>query len=103
MRIMPIRSLLLLLCLRAAVAPEHGHARLPSRWLRGRGEHRFLYVAEPGIRNYVEHGGIGVLVFDIDNGASLRPAHPHDDRAGRGGAGEREGHRRQRRDRAART
>ena len=33
-----------------------------------RAEHRFLYVAEPGIRNYVEHGGIGVLVFDIDNG-----------------------------------
>src|SRR5258708_24662396 len=32
------------------------------------GEHHFLYVAEPGIRNYVEHGGIGVLVFDIDRG-----------------------------------
>jgi DNA-binding beta-propeller fold protein YncE len=25
-----------------------------------------LYVAEPGIRNYQEHGGVGVLVFDID-------------------------------------
>jgi DNA-binding beta-propeller fold protein YncE len=32
------------------------------------GEHHFLYVAEPGIRNYVEHGGIGILVFDIDRG-----------------------------------
>ena len=32
------------------------------------GERHFLYVAEPGIRNYVEHGGIGILVFDIDNG-----------------------------------
>src|SRR6476660_6578156 len=31
-------------------------------------EQHFLYVAEPGIRNYVEHGGIGVLVFDIDHG-----------------------------------
>src|SRR5258708_32397616 len=31
-------------------------------------EHHFLYVAEPGIRNYVEHGGIGILVFDIDRG-----------------------------------
>src|SRR5579871_2308997 len=31
-------------------------------------EHRYLYVAEPGIRNYVEYGGVGVLVFDIDNG-----------------------------------
>jgi len=31
-------------------------------------EHHYLYVAEPGIRNYVEHGGIGVLVFDMDRG-----------------------------------
>jgi DNA-binding beta-propeller fold protein YncE len=29
---------------------------------------RLLYVAAPGIRNYVEYGGIGVLVFDIDAG-----------------------------------
>jgi len=27
-----------------------------------------LYVAEPGIRNYLEYGGHGVLVFDIDQG-----------------------------------
>ncbi len=27
-----------------------------------------LYVAEPGTRNYVEYGGVGILVFDIDNG-----------------------------------
>jgi len=26
-----------------------------------------LYVAEPGIRNYEEHGGTGILVFDIDH------------------------------------
>ncbi|MBM3845366.1 MAG: hypothetical protein FJ405_03650 [Verrucomicrobia bacterium] len=32
------------------------------------GEKRFLYVATPGIRNYLEYGGHGVLVFDIDNG-----------------------------------
>jgi DNA-binding beta-propeller fold protein YncE len=25
-------------------------------------------VAEPGIRNYVEYGGVGVLVYDMDNG-----------------------------------
>ncbi|HET9320271.1 MAG TPA: hypothetical protein VFO27_10850 [Bryobacteraceae bacterium] len=31
-------------------------------------ERRFLYVAVPGIRNYVEYGGVGILVFDIDNG-----------------------------------
>ena len=29
---------------------------------------RLLYVASPGVRNYLEHGGHGVIVFDIDNG-----------------------------------
>ena len=28
----------------------------------------YLYVAEPGIRNYVEFGGVGIVVFDIDAG-----------------------------------
>ena len=28
----------------------------------------YLYVASPGIRNYVEFGGVGILVFDIDAG-----------------------------------
>ncbi len=27
-----------------------------------------LYVAEPGIRNYLEYGGHGVIVYDIDHG-----------------------------------
>lgn len=31
------------------------------------GEHRYLYVAMPGVRNYLEYGGHGMLVFDIDN------------------------------------
>src|SRR5207245_9220824 len=31
-------------------------------------EKHLLYVAEPGIRNYIDYGGVGVLVFDIDNG-----------------------------------
>jgi DNA-binding beta-propeller fold protein YncE len=35
---------------------------------RPNGERHFLYVAEPGIRNYVEYGGIGVIVYDMDNG-----------------------------------
>ena len=50
-----IRSVLFLslLCLLAAAPATERH---------------YLYVAEPGIRNYVEHGGIGVLVFDIDAG-----------------------------------
>ena len=29
---------------------------------------RLLYVVCPGIRDYLEFGGAGVLVFDIDNG-----------------------------------
>lgn len=29
--------------------------------------HRYLYVAEPGVRDYLEYGGHGVLVFDIDH------------------------------------
>lgn len=28
---------------------------------------RYLYVVTPGIRNYLEFGGCGILVFDIDN------------------------------------
>ncbi|GIW93577.1 MAG: hypothetical protein KatS3mg110_1618 [Pirellulaceae bacterium] len=28
---------------------------------------RYLYVAVPGIRNYLEYGGHGLLVFDIDH------------------------------------
>jgi DNA-binding beta-propeller fold protein YncE len=31
-------------------------------------EKHFLYAASPGIRNYVEYGGVGVLVFDADDG-----------------------------------
>jgi DNA-binding beta-propeller fold protein YncE len=31
-------------------------------------EQHLLYVASPGIRNYVEYGGVGILVFDIDDG-----------------------------------
>ena len=30
--------------------------------------HHYLYVATPGIRNYVEYGGLGLIVYDIDNG-----------------------------------
>lgn len=29
-------------------------------------ERHYLYVAEPGIRNYVEYGGVGILVYDMD-------------------------------------
>jgi len=40
-------------------------APAPSRTANG--EHHYLYVAEPGIRNYVEYGGVGVLVYDMDD------------------------------------
>lgn len=44
-------------------------------------EHRLLYVASPGIRNYVEWGGKGILVYDIDAGHKLlrRIPSPFDD------------------------
>jgi DNA-binding beta-propeller fold protein YncE len=31
-------------------------------------EQHLLYVASPGTRNYVQYGGVGILVFDIENG-----------------------------------
>ena len=31
-------------------------------------EQRLLYVAVPGVRNYLEYGGHGLIVFDIDRG-----------------------------------
>jgi DNA-binding beta-propeller fold protein YncE len=34
-------------------------------------EQHLLYVASPGLRNYLEYGGMGILVFDIDNGYKL--------------------------------
>src|SRR5438309_939946 len=43
-----------------AATDVHPSAGGPARHL--------LYVAVPGVRNYVEHGGVGILVFDIDNG-----------------------------------
>src|ERR1043166_6200549 len=31
-------------------------------------QRRLLYVGAPGIRDYLEYGGHGVLVFDVDHG-----------------------------------
>ena len=50
-------SLLLLLIGSAVILPAY--SKLPDG--------RYLYVATPGIRNYLEYGGHGLLVFDIDN------------------------------------
>jgi DNA-binding beta-propeller fold protein YncE len=49
----------LLVLVSACAAPERG------------GERRLLYVAVPGIRNYLEWGGAGILVYDIDDGHRL--------------------------------
>jgi sugar lactone lactonase YvrE len=35
---------------------------------RAAGEKRYLYVVAPGIRDYLQFGGAGILVFDIDDG-----------------------------------
>lgn len=32
----------------------------------GKSTQHLLYVASPGIRNYTDYGGVGILVFDID-------------------------------------
>jgi DNA-binding beta-propeller fold protein YncE len=34
-------------------------------------EQHYLYVASPGIRNYVEYGGLGVIVYDMAKGHTL--------------------------------
>src|SRR2546425_9431280 len=48
-------------------------------------DQRRLYVASPGIRNYVEWGGKGVLVYDIDHGHAFvkRIPSPFDDPGGK--------------------
>lgn len=52
------------LLISAAAAAAHvpaGRAAAPA-------EGRYLYVAVPGVRNYLEYGGSGFLVFDVDRG-----------------------------------
>lgn len=46
-------------------------ALLLTPQVRGDRPHRYLYVAVPGIRNYLEYGGHGILVYDIDGGHRL--------------------------------
>jgi len=58
MRITLFRILARLPVVLLAVAP----VRMPAA------EQHLLYVASPGTRNYTQYGGVGILVFDIDNG-----------------------------------
>ncbi len=60
-----LRSLSMLLCVLVLLAADSGlgNARADEPATRHR-----LYVAVPGIRDYLEYGGHGLLVFDIDAG-----------------------------------
>jgi DNA-binding beta-propeller fold protein YncE len=40
----------------------------PARAAAPKGEKHYLYAVAPGIRDYLQFGGAGILVFDIDNG-----------------------------------
>lgn len=53
---------------RAALGTLAGMAAAGSAAWGQTAERRLLYVAVPGIRNYLEFGGAGILVFDIDKG-----------------------------------
>jgi len=75
-----MRTILATAWLASALAPcLVGGEAAPS------GERRLLYVASPGIRNYVEWGGKGILVYDIDHGHSFlkRIPSPFDDPEGK--------------------
>ena len=57
-------TLLLIICTSAHVPPIYKSpiAGEPADSIK-----RYLYVAVPGIRDYLGYGGHGILVFDIDN------------------------------------
>jgi DNA-binding beta-propeller fold protein YncE len=56
---MKIISRFLLSCLVLSISAE---------LISAAGSRHLVYVASPGIRNYLEYGGIGILVFDADDG-----------------------------------
>ena len=58
-----ICTTLLLICTAWIVPNTENHKELSSKGGTG----HYLYVATPGIRDYLGYGGHGLLVFDIDN------------------------------------
>src|ERR1700678_3304298 len=66
-RMIRIALTLLIVCVPAASVSAGANAQEDSARISPP-VRRFLYVAEPGIRDYLEFGGHGLLVFDIDNG-----------------------------------
>lgn len=68
----PVRSLIVLLVLLiSAISIASVYWPSSTATISKRAEQRLLYVAVPGIRNYLEFGGHGLLVFDIDDGHRL--------------------------------
>ena len=59
MSTMRLTSIVIACALSVPLLPVHAPAAA---------EQHLLYVASPGTRNYVQYGGVGILVFDIDNG-----------------------------------
>lgn len=57
--------------LAAALVSVPAASRAAEPKATGAKERSFLYAAVPGIRNYVEFGGIGLLVFDREDGYKL--------------------------------
>jgi sugar lactone lactonase YvrE len=49
-----------------ATTPAAAQPAQPAQPAKKR--YSLLYVVEPGIRNYLEFGGAGILVFDVENG-----------------------------------
>jgi hypothetical protein len=64
---MIVRHLALLAVGLAWIGSFGGHAGSAA----AQGERHLLYVATPGIRNYLEYGGMGLVVYDMDKGHTL--------------------------------
>ena len=56
-RLLHFAQILLVVVLSLSIFPAATHGQ----------EQHLLYVASPGVRNYTEYGGVGILVFDIDH------------------------------------
>lgn len=65
-------SILFLACICLAITSWTSISNLTSNTLGVPAKPRqYLYVAVPGIRNYLEYGGHGILVYDISQGYKL--------------------------------
>ncbi len=65
-----MKVLIILICaavITLTVAWSPSGENKPSPEVKAPANGRYLYVAVPGIRNYLGYGGHGILVFDMDN------------------------------------